>query len=634
MKINNKFIKKVTSSKVLLVLVTVAILFLGIGYAQISDIDLDISGTASAQGQNGIVISDITYLSSNNADSTCSNINTYYQTMFDSKICLNNDSSSSITYQIKIKNLTSNNAKFIETIYADDFYDNDDITFELDGLAPNDIIQADEEKTFNITFKYKEVKDSYPNTILNSYINFKFGDTTSGHTITYDNTIDTTGHNYPTTVSDHGTVSFYFADTKPTTVYVNGEPWDGYNMNTGKLIVNDVTENLVISADYTTVGKAIFDTYLRNKLIAVANGSATNVTSIQYASEIPADATTTEVQSNSSVEKIYMWFDNGTIYWNSANKNPTLSGNYRQLFNGFSNLTNIDGLRTWDTYGLTNTEEFFKGCTNLTSAEPLRYWDMSKNTNLQGFFNGSTNLNDITGIGNWDVSSVTTITSMFVSSGIANISPLSTWNVSNIQKMSGVFQQCRSLADISALANWNPASATETIQMFQDTIISDLSPLSGWNVSNVKDMRQMFYRCKQVTSIEALSNWTTTSLTSLNNTFAQMTALASLNGLGNWDVSHVTNFSNIFDGSNSIRSISAVASWNVSAGTNYTSMFHGNKYLSVDEANSLNSWQLNPSGKFTNMFNGNTNKPTFYFDVDGVPTPGTWNSSGTLIPPE
>ena len=33
------------------------------------------------------------------------------------------------------------------------------------------------------------------------------------------------------------------------------------------------------------------------------------------------------------------------------------------------------------------------------------------------------------------------------------------------------------------------------------------------------------------------------------------------------------------------------------------------------------------------MFINVNNKPTFMFDVNGIPTPGTWTSNGTLIVP-
>ena len=167
----NSFYK---NSKVFLLLIVISTFFLGIGYAKISSIELSVSGTATAKAQTGIIITDVTYSSNNNADTTNSVINTFYQCMLDSTIVLNNHSDSSITYQISIKNLESYSQSFLDTVYAPEFYDNEDIIYELNGLSPGDIIAPGETKNFTITFKYKEVKADYPNTVLSSYINFRF----------------------------------------------------------------------------------------------------------------------------------------------------------------------------------------------------------------------------------------------------------------------------------------------------------------------------------------------------------------------------------------------------------------------------------------------------------------------------
>ena len=68
---------------IIVMMIIIATLFLGVGYAQISDIDLSVSGSASANKQEGVVISEITYLSNNNADVAHCKINTYYQTYSD-----------------------------------------------------------------------------------------------------------------------------------------------------------------------------------------------------------------------------------------------------------------------------------------------------------------------------------------------------------------------------------------------------------------------------------------------------------------------------------------------------------------------------------------------------------------------
>lgn len=406
---NNIFISKSFGFFIVIFFVTI---FLGIGYAQISDIDLTVSGTAMAQRQTGVVISEIDYLSDFKANVSESKINTYYQTMLDSKVSLENDVNSSITYRMTIQNLTDVEKKFSGVVYDNYFYDNPNITFELENLAVGDILNSGESITFNITFKYLG-SDTSKN-VLNSYLNFKYEDIVLKHSIIYDTNIDTSGKSYPTTVDDHGNISFSFQGEKPSKVYVNGEIWNGYFPTTGRLVIDDVTKDLLISCEYDTIGKAEFtnSSSLNNVMKSLAGGDS-NIKAIKYSDVVPSNAVQQEVASSNSTESIYMWFDNGVIYWNSIVKNPLLSGNYDRLFAGFSNLENIDGLLTWDTQGLTSISEMFKDNASLVSVEALKYWDLSQVKDLSGLFQDCLNLIDISALRNWDVSNSENFSNMF-----------------------------------------------------------------------------------------------------------------------------------------------------------------------------------------------------------------------------
>ena len=172
----NSFYK---NSKVFLLLIVISTFILGIGYAQISSIELSVSGTATAKAQTGIVITDVTYSSNNNANTTNSKINTYYQSMLDSTIVLGNTLDSNITYNVSIVNMSSDNVLFDKVVYDESFYDNNDIVFELTNLNPNDPLNAGQTINFQITFKYKTDLTEVTNNVLNSYLKFKFIDSIS-----------------------------------------------------------------------------------------------------------------------------------------------------------------------------------------------------------------------------------------------------------------------------------------------------------------------------------------------------------------------------------------------------------------------------------------------------------------------
>lgn len=148
-------------------------LFLSIGYAALESITLDIEGEVTALPQSKIFVTDVQYKTSLGADINSSAINQYYQTMMQSTVVLGNDGNSSITYDITIYNSEDKAYTFEKVEYAEEFYSNPNIVFELEGLNQGDIISGNEYFTFSITFSYLNNTISDSN-ILNSYLNFKF----------------------------------------------------------------------------------------------------------------------------------------------------------------------------------------------------------------------------------------------------------------------------------------------------------------------------------------------------------------------------------------------------------------------------------------------------------------------------
>ena len=92
--------------------------FLSIGYASIANINLSLTGTAQLDKQTGIVISSVVLDNYSGVDPDLSEINTYYQTMLDSKTVLGNDPTSYITYHVTVTNLSNKEKRFF--IYPND----------------------------------------------------------------------------------------------------------------------------------------------------------------------------------------------------------------------------------------------------------------------------------------------------------------------------------------------------------------------------------------------------------------------------------------------------------------------------------------------------------------------------------
>lgn len=136
----------------------------------------NLSGTTVVPSKpllTGIQITNIEYVSDNNANTVGSMITSYEDNIMNSKIVLKNDPNSSITYQITFTNYGNETQDYLTSIFITE--DNEDIVFDISGVTEGTSIAPAESLTLNITFRYRESKNDYPNTILNSEIEYSFG---------------------------------------------------------------------------------------------------------------------------------------------------------------------------------------------------------------------------------------------------------------------------------------------------------------------------------------------------------------------------------------------------------------------------------------------------------------------------
>lgn len=167
--------KKLTNqNNIYIFLMVIATFFIGIGYASINSISLEIHGLVTASPQEGIFITDVSYLESNKADLENTKITNIYQNNLNSKIVLENDENAVITYQVIIHNSADYTYQFegVEYIVGEETYSNENIIFELNGLEIGDIITSSDDIEFTISFRYRDVPIT--DCELKSLLNFKF----------------------------------------------------------------------------------------------------------------------------------------------------------------------------------------------------------------------------------------------------------------------------------------------------------------------------------------------------------------------------------------------------------------------------------------------------------------------------
>ncbi len=175
---DRKNLKTIFSSakKVFPLIILMVTILMGVGYASINSIIIGFNGEAVAKEIDGVYITEVDYLSDVNADLTTSKILNAYQTNLTSIVALSKtNGNSSITYQITIYNSTDlpYSYKGTEYVLGEGTYDNQSITFTVNGLNIDDVVQSQETRTFSVTFMYVN-NNVAANNVLNSIINFKF----------------------------------------------------------------------------------------------------------------------------------------------------------------------------------------------------------------------------------------------------------------------------------------------------------------------------------------------------------------------------------------------------------------------------------------------------------------------------
>lgn len=219
--------------------------------------------------------------------------------------------------------------------------------------------------------------------------------------------------------------------------------------------------------------------YLRDAMESLA-GNRTNVTAFKQAgaAEWAAAGSPTSTNVAESGEPVYMWYDNGTIYWYSEADTVYLNTNACWMFQGFTNLTDISGLTNLDASLASDVDRMFINCVSLTDISPIADWDTHNFTNMRFMFGASAAsspmaLSDLSPLSNWDVSNVTDMNSVFkFAPSISDVSPLANWDVRNVNTFEQMFNMngtTSKLSDVSALAGWKPLSGENFNKMFQKT---------------------------------------------------------------------------------------------------------------------------------------------------------------------
>jgi len=119
---------------------------------------------------------------------------------------------------------------------------------------------------------------------------------------------------------------------------------------------------------------------------------------------------------------------------------------------------------------------------------------------LKKIINKETDFNDI------DISAVKDLSHLFEDQDISEID-ISEWDVSHIESMRAMFQNCRYLKTCGDLGKWNVGNVLDMSWMFNGCqCLVKLGDLQNWEINDTK-MKGAFQNCKRLKSLGNINHW-------------------------------------------------------------------------------------------------------------------------------
>ena len=268
---------------------------------------------------------------------------------------------------------------------------------------------------------------------------------------------------------------------------------DGGTSNPG-LFTMKPQEDAIFDSGYLVNGKM---KELAGTTIGI-NEINDNITNIEYSNTLPEKYRNNDhmVSDLRSETPIYMWFDNGTIYWYSSNPNPYLNENAAYMFSGLSALTTISDFDRFDGNKTIDATALFKNCSSLKNIN-IENFNIARITTMESLFENCSSLTNLD-LSSWNIKNFFNTSKMF-----KNCSSLSSikfgeskgyyygFRVTNAEEM---FAGCSSLVSLD-LSKLDIDDLTNTNRMFADDINLKKIYVDDFRVNNIATSEDMFINC-------------------------------------------------------------------------------------------------------------------------------------------
>ena len=300
--------------------------------------------------------------------------------------------------------------------------------------------------------------------------------------------------------------------------------------------------------------------------------SNSNIKRFKYSTTIPDSYKKEEyiVSTTYSQLPIYMWYEDGTIYWWSEDESPFLNENSSYFFYNMTGIEDVD-ISKFDTSNVVNALGLFYNCNNITSLD-VSGFDTSSMTNMEGMFANCYNLKGLD-LSNFDTSNVTTMAAMFQNNNELETLNISSFDTSKVTNMRNMFLSCKKLRKLD-LSNFNTSKVTNMRGMFYSCTRLEELNITSFDTSNVTDMYTMFGYCSELTTLD-LSNFNTSKVNTMYGMFYSCGKLKTIYASDRFVKSGLTSTANYM----------FTSCYNLMGGngTKYSSSYVTQTYARIDE---------------------------------------------------
>jgi prepilin-type N-terminal cleavage/methylation domain-containing protein len=258
-----------------------------------------------------------------------------------------------------------------------------------------------------------------------------------------------------------------------------------------------------------------------------------------------------ELDEKSQKMPVYIWNDNGILYYYSEAKKIYLNSDSSNMFSKVGNDIGEDiteFFKVVDSSKLTNMNRMFYYA--LIKNLDLSSLNTSKVTNMGELFYYCLNLTRLD-ISSFDTSNVTNMSYMFYNCYDLKIN-IENFNTSKVENMSGMFYGCEGLYRFD-LSHFDTSRVTDMSSMFANCRFMISLNISSFDTSNVENMEGMFLSCEDLKTLD-VSHFNTSKVTNMSGMFNACSEITELD-VSHFDTSNVTSMVRMFINCKCVKSL-------------------------------------------------------------------------------